>query len=319
VTMRGPLKKLDARRAGNIYYLREVVLPAGQYTLEATVEDLIAGKTGGVREPLRTGMGVPGFTVSDALVVRPFNAAADRLEADQILAYDGNAISPVLDPVFQANQPFTLQIYLIVYPDIYGAQPEMSLELLRHGRVVGRSALPFTDKIRNESVEGGSMGMVGEQKHEFPYLATLRGVQLGPGEYEARVTVRQGRNAPPLVDGRLRALGLELVQDRRELSHLVFLQVQLVGQEPQRPAHAEAAPAEVVPATPTTGSAERRAVMPSAPGTTTTMRAAAHAFTARRALARVPPRKRMHFVSTFRPGLVAPGGFHGRGQHATRR
>jgi hypothetical protein len=97
--------------------------------------------------------------------------------------------------VFQANQPFTLQIYLIVYPDIYGAQPEMSLELLRHGRVVGRSALPFTDKIRNESVEGGSMGMVGEQKHEFPYLATLRGVQLGPGEYEARVTVRQGRNA----------------------------------------------------------------------------------------------------------------------------
>jgi hypothetical protein len=195
VTLHGPLKKLDARRAGNIYYLREVVLPAGRYTLEATVEDLIAGKTGGVREPLRTGMGTPGFTVSDALLVRPFNAAGDKLEADQILAYDGNAISPLLDPVFRANQPFTLQIYLIVYPDIYGSQPQMSLEILRNGHVVGRSALPFGDKIRNESVEGGSMGMVGEQKHEFPYLATLRGVELGPGDYEARITVRQGRNA----------------------------------------------------------------------------------------------------------------------------
>jgi hypothetical protein len=195
VTLHGPLKKLEVRRAGNIYYMREVVLPAGLYTLEATVEDLIAGKSGGVREPLRTGMGTPGFTVSDALVVRPFNAAGDRLEADQILAYDGNAISPLLDPVFHADQPFTLQIYLIVYPDMYGAQPQMSLEILRHGRVVGRSALPFTDKIHNESVEGGSMGMVGEQKHEFPYLATLRGVQLSPGDYEARVTVRQGRNA----------------------------------------------------------------------------------------------------------------------------
>jgi hypothetical protein len=195
MTLRGPLKKLDARRAGNIYYMREVVLPAGQYTLEATVEDLIAGKSGGVREPLRTSMSTPSFTVSDALVVRPFNAAGDKLEADQILAYDGNAISHMLDPVFQANQPFTLQIYLIVYPDLYGSQPQMSLEILRHGHVVGRSPLPFTDKIHNEAGEGGSMGVASEQKHEFPYMATLRGVELSPGDYEARVTVRQGNAA----------------------------------------------------------------------------------------------------------------------------
>jgi hypothetical protein len=195
VSLHGPLKKLDERRAGNLYYLREVVLPAGQYTLEATVEDLIAGKTGGVREPLRTGMGTPGFTVSDALLVRPFNGSGDRFEADQILNYDGNAIAPLLDPSYRANEPFTLQIYVVLYPDIYGAQPEMSLEILRNGHVVGRSALPFTDKLRNEAVEGGSMSMVGEQKHEFPYLATLRGVQLGPGDYEARITVRQGRSA----------------------------------------------------------------------------------------------------------------------------
>jgi hypothetical protein len=195
VTLHGTLNKLQTRRAGNIYYLREVVLPAGQYTLEATVEDLIAGKTGGVREPLRTSMGTPGFTVSDALVVRPFNAGLDKFEADQVLNYDGNAISPLLDPIFRANEPFTLQIYLIIYPDIYGAQPQMSLEILRHGHVVGRSNLPFTDKIRNEAVEGGSMSMVGEQKHVFPYLATLRGVQLSPGDYEARVTVRQGNVA----------------------------------------------------------------------------------------------------------------------------
>lgn len=195
ISMRGPLKKLAARRAGNIYYLREVILPAGQYTLEATVEDLITGKSGGVREPLRTGMGAPGFTVSDALLVRPFNSAGDKFEADQVLNYDGNAISPLLDPVYRAGEPFTLQIYLIVYPDIYGAHPQMSLEILHGNRVIGRSSLPFTDKLRNEAVEGGSMSAAGEQKHEFPYMATLRGMQLGPGDYEARVTVRQGRAA----------------------------------------------------------------------------------------------------------------------------
>lgn len=195
ITLHGPLNKLEARRAGNIYYLREVVLPAGKYTLEATVEDLIANKRGGIREPLHTGSGTPSFTVSDAMVVRPFNAAADKFEADQVLNYDGNAISPLLDPVFRANEPFTLQIYLVLYPDVYGAHPQMSLEILRNGRVVGRAALPFTDRLRNDAMEGGSMGMVGEQKHEFPYLATLRGVQLTPGDYEARVTVRQGTAA----------------------------------------------------------------------------------------------------------------------------
>jgi hypothetical protein len=196
VTLHGPLAKLALRRAGNIYYMREVVLPAGQYTLEATVEDLIAGKTGGVREPLRTGMGTPSFTVSDAMVVRPFDGAGDKFEADQVLNYDGNAISPLLAPVFRANEPFNLQIYLVLYPDIQGAQPQMSLEILRNGKVVGRSALPFTDKLRNTATESSGMSsMVGEQKHEFPYLATLRGVQFSPGDYEARVTVRQGRAA----------------------------------------------------------------------------------------------------------------------------
>jgi hypothetical protein len=192
INLRGPLAKLSARRAGNLYYMREVLLPAGKYTLEATVEDLIAGKSGGVRAPVVTGIGTPGFTVSDALVVRPFDGGSDRFDADQVLNYDGNAISPLLDPVFQANQAFTLQIYVVLYPDVYGAQPQMSLELLRHGRVVGRSELPFTDRLRSTALEGGSMSMVGEAKHEFPYLATLRGVQLSPGDYEARVTVRQG-------------------------------------------------------------------------------------------------------------------------------
>jgi hypothetical protein len=61
VVIRGPLAKLEERRAGNLYYLRDVVLPGRRYTLEATVEDLLAGKSGTVKEPLRTGDGMPGF------------------------------------------------------------------------------------------------------------------------------------------------------------------------------------------------------------------------------------------------------------------
>ncbi len=193
VTFRGPLNKMEARSAGTLFYMREVQLPAGKYTLEATVEDLIAGSSGTVREPLQTGAGIPGFTISDALLVRPYKGSSDRIEADMVLSYDGNAIAPMLNPVFKANEPFDLQLYLVIYPDIMGGQPELSLEILRNGKVVGRTALPFNERLRDEA-RMGTGGQQGEQKHQFPFMATLKGAKLSAGEFEARVTVRQNKN-----------------------------------------------------------------------------------------------------------------------------
>jgi len=34
-----------------------------------------------------------------------------------------------------------------------------------------------------------------EQKHEFPHLTEIRDATFDTGQYEARVTIRQGRNA----------------------------------------------------------------------------------------------------------------------------
>src|SRR5207253_5161127 len=52
-----------------------------------------------------------------------------------------------------------------------------------------------------------------------------------------------------IVHRGLGALGLELVEDLRQLLDLLLLEIQLVGEKPQRPAHAEsAASAEVVTA-----------------------------------------------------------------------
>ncbi|MGC9999285.1 MAG: hypothetical protein ABSE21_04235 [Bryobacteraceae bacterium] len=196
VTLRGPLQKLSARLTGNLYYMRTVQLSAGKYTLEATVEDLIAGTTGTVSAPLRTSTGVPGLTVSDAMIVRLFNGAADKFEADQVLLYDRDAIAPLLDPVFRAGELFDMRIYFVIYPDLFGGQPQLNLEIVRNGHVVGRVNLPFTDRIRDTSRDGGTIDVssMGEQKHEFPYMATLKNSQLGAGEFEARVTIRQDKN-----------------------------------------------------------------------------------------------------------------------------
>ena len=94
LTIRGPLSNLDARMAGNLYYMRQIQLPGSRFTIEATVEDLLSGKSGSVQEPVQPGQGLPGFYVSDAIFVRPFDGKSDRFEADSILEYDANALSP---------------------------------------------------------------------------------------------------------------------------------------------------------------------------------------------------------------------------------
>ena len=192
VSLNGPLRKLEAKRAGNLYYLRGVTLLGGeQYTLEATIEDLLAGCSGSTRVPLKTGTTAPGLMVSDALFVRPLRA--DRFDADQIFAYEGLALAPILEPVFQSGEPINLQLYFLIYPDLYGDQPEVAMELLRSGKSVARMALPFTTKIHEGALEGYSVSIIGGQAHEFPYLANMKGAKLGPGEFEARISVRQSR------------------------------------------------------------------------------------------------------------------------------
>ena len=50
----------------------------------------------------------------------------------------------------------------------------------------------------------------------------------------------RGGGAAP-VDLRLRALGLQLVEDARQLADLLLVELELVGEEAQRPPHAERA------------------------------------------------------------------------------
>lgn len=79
-------------------------------------------------------------------------------------------------------------------PIFRAAKSEISLEILRDGHVEGRSQPAFNDEIKNTAVENGTMSGKGEQKHEFPYMANIRDASFGAGQYEARLTIRQGRN-----------------------------------------------------------------------------------------------------------------------------
>jgi len=200
VRINGSLAKFHEREISNLLYLREISLPAGKYTLESTVEDLLAKKTGSVSEPLKTGSGVPGLMVSDPLFVKWFKGNADKFESDTVLNYMGNGFTPVLDPVFPANKPFKVDAFMILYPDVYGPQPIITMEIIRDGNVVAAAQMPFTTKLRSDGMGGGGkgmgtdQGMIGGLQHNFDYVASMNVDKMSPCECQARITVKQGKN-----------------------------------------------------------------------------------------------------------------------------
>jgi len=200
--IRGPTRGLDLRRQGSLLFLRGIMVPGHDgFTIEAKVEDLLAGTSGSIQTQLRGGLGAPGLMASDALFVRPFNGTADKFEADQVFSYEGEALAPVLNPVVQGGEEINLELYLVVYPDIHGAPPQMSLEIVREGHVVIRKPMLFGSRILDLSREGKaseipgkSTAIYGAQAREFQYLADIKGTKLAPGDYGAIVTIRQGKS-----------------------------------------------------------------------------------------------------------------------------
>ncbi|MFY9727595.1 MAG: hypothetical protein WB579_00350 [Bryobacteraceae bacterium] len=198
----GPARGLDLRRQGSLLFLRRITVPGhDHFTIDAKVEDLLTGTSGSIQALLQGGLGAPGLMASDALFVRQFDPSSDKFEADQGFSYEGTALAPVLNPVFQARQEINLELYLVLYPDIHGAPPQMSLEIAQEGQVVVRMPLQFKSHILDPSREGKAseapgkaIAIYGAQAREFPYLTNIKGSKLAAGNYDAIVTIRQGKS-----------------------------------------------------------------------------------------------------------------------------
>ncbi|HBY63566.1 MAG TPA: hypothetical protein DEH78_27390 [Solibacterales bacterium] len=185
VPLKGPIKKLETRKTGSYFFARNVSLPPGDYVVECLVEDRLAQKSSGTRSRAKVERALPGFHMSDVFFVRKYDGNKDRMDSDSVLTYDGNALSPILEPKIREKDEARLDVFFVLYPDIYGDNPKLGLEVFRDGQAVGKGDLPFTDRLL--AVEQRS-----EQKHQFPYLTSLNVRQFSAGGYEARITGRQG-------------------------------------------------------------------------------------------------------------------------------
>ena len=108
--------------------------------------------------------------------VDPFDAPHDggRNPTDP-LHFAGGKITPSLDGVFAAGAEIPL--YMVVYPAQTGGAPRLSIEVLQDGKRVSIASpdLPPAD----------TTGAI-------PFMS---GISPAPGQYEIKVTARQGASA----------------------------------------------------------------------------------------------------------------------------
>jgi VWFA-related protein len=170
-----PADKFEAFTRGDLTFEQPMLLAPGRYTLETAVVDRENGAASAKRAVLVVS-DQPGIGLSDVVPVRrvdPFDVPVDggRNPADP-LHFAGGKVTPSLDGVYAPGTDIPL--YMVVYPAQTGDAPRLSIEVLQDGKVVSTAspALPPPD-----------------QTGAIPFMSSI---QPAPGQYEIRVTARQG-------------------------------------------------------------------------------------------------------------------------------
>jgi VWFA-related protein len=184
-TPSGALGGLDAARAERVLFSREAELPPGRYRLEAAVHDALARRTGADAVSLDLPEVSSARLRASSLVVLDGARRADvAVPGAGLLRYDDVVLQPnVGDPVGRGGADLAFSI--TAWPGA-NRPVEATVEVVRDGRLVAASpAVP----LRPE--DGGRLRLV----------SSLPTAGLAPGEYELRVTLRDGRDAEERTEG----------------------------------------------------------------------------------------------------------------------
>ena len=173
-----PKDKESAVKRGNFIFTRSFKLAPGRYTLEVAAMDHGTSKTSVKRsvvtvlpEPAALGLS------SLALVKRTEPIPAGALDSEDPLRVGQTRIVPfVREPHIMPEE--TLSLYLVAFSrDKAGDKPQLALEFMRDGRVVGKSSIELPEA---------------DERGRIPYIANVPCRSFAPGRYEVTALVKQG-------------------------------------------------------------------------------------------------------------------------------
>jgi VWFA-related protein len=167
-----PADKFEAFSRGSLIFTKPMLLPAGRYTVEIAAVDREKGAASVKREAL-VASGGPGVGLSSVVPVRRIDPPDDSRDPADPLQFAGGKVTPSLDEVYPAGTEIPL--YVVVYPAAGSAgKPRLSIEVFQNGRLVSSASpeLPSADATA-----------------AIPFVSSI---QPAPGQYEVKVTARQG-------------------------------------------------------------------------------------------------------------------------------
>jgi VWFA-related protein len=175
----GPIDQMEGARRGEVVFYREPELAPGVYAMEAVVHDAFSGKSTVRFSTVEVPKPVEGaLRVSTVVVVKRAEKVPEQeRRPGNPLAVNDTVLYPNLgEPVSRGAKE--VPFYFAVYSRPTGPAPELSIELLRNGKLVGR--VPMAP---GEPDASGRRQQLGRLPLE----------QLEPGTYDLRAVVRQGR------------------------------------------------------------------------------------------------------------------------------
>ena len=178
VPYQGPIDKLESARLGHFIYKQHALVPPGRYTLETAVLDREGSKVSARKSVFLAAPDPHGIRLSSVSLIRRIEAEVTESDPSDPFVFQGGKVTPTLTDSLKAGPGTTLSLYFVVYP-LAGADepPELKLEFIHEGQVIAAG----TPALGKADAQG-----------RIPYVATSPIEQLKPGDYEVRVTVKQG-------------------------------------------------------------------------------------------------------------------------------
>jgi VWFA-related protein len=175
-------EKVEAQRKGSTEFADNFWLAPGRYTLESIVLDVKSGKASTRRSLVYVPPAHPGIGMSSLSVLKRTDTdPTDRKEIGNPLVMGNTRLVPNLGEPILPAQGASLSFYFVAYPDPKVQEGvNLRMEFIQDGLVVKAAsiALPRPDGYGR-----------------IPYIATLPADMFGPGGYEVRAIVEQGKNS----------------------------------------------------------------------------------------------------------------------------
>lgn len=149
----------------------------GVYTLEVVANDALGHKTGAQRSTFTIEAPKHGVAISDVALVQSIEPVEEDPETFEPMRYEDGRVVPNVGDMLPEKTD-SAKFFFLLHP-VAGSesQPALRMQILCDGKLLMEAPLPL------QKVSGTGAGV--------PYLATLRGGDLPPGNYQVKALLTQ--------------------------------------------------------------------------------------------------------------------------------